>query len=358
MTASTTATKASATVTTTSTNSAAPEEPPSMRLLRCITGHWVTAAVYSAAKLGLADRSRDAALSSDELAQAVGAHGPSLYRLLRALASLGIVAEVAPRKFRLTEVGDLLRSDHPDSLRSFALFEGAPPHWRGWGNFLHSVRTGESAFENVHGQQFFDYCQTDSEFAAAFNSAMTGMSSSTIKAVLEACDFSGIRKLVDVGGGYGHLLIGILQRYPAMRGAILDLGHVSEGAKAAIDKAGLANRCEFVTGSFFDTMPRADGYIAKHIIHDWDDEHSRKILTNMRSAIEGNGKVLVVDAVIRPGADNSFPAMMDLEMLHATHGGRERTEAEFRERFASAGLRLNRVVATQSMLCVLEAVPA
>jgi hypothetical protein len=327
--------------------------------MQYITGHWVAAAVYAAVRLGLADRMQAGPRTADELAQAVGAHGPSVYRLLRALAALGIVREGPPRQFALTELGDLLRADHPRSMRSMALFQGAAPHWLGWGNFVHSVRTGESAFAQVHGQGFFDYCQTDAEFAAAFNGAMTAMSATAAEAVLEAYDFTGIRRLVDVGGGHGYLLSRILQRYPEMNGLVFDLPQVVAGAPPVLAAAGVADRCQTIAGSFFDFVPPADAYIAKNIIHDWSDERSLQILSHVRRAIEGRGRVLLVELVVSPDAsDGAMPILIDLEMLHATHGGRERTAEEFAALLAAAGLRLDRVVKTRSMFNVLEAVPA
>lgn len=223
---------------------------------------------------------------------------------------------------------------------------------------MHSVRTGLPAFEHVHGKGFFDYCGDDEEFSAAFNGAMTAMSAVAADAVLEAYDFTGVRKLVDVGGGHGYLISRILKRYPRLTGGLIDLPHVVEGARSSFATAALLDRCEVVGGSFFDSVPPGDAYIAKHIIHDWDDEHSRTILQNMRKAMTGNGRVLLVEMVVTPDNKGTMAVLIDLEMLHATHGGRERTEPEFAELFASAGLKLNRIVPTKSQFCVLEAVPA
>ena len=269
---------------------------------------------------------------------------------------MGVFQEVQPDEFSLTDVGELLQTDHPKSMKSMALFQGAAPHWQGWGAFLHSVKTGESAFEHVHGRGFFDYCKTDQEFSEAFNGAMTGMSAAASEAVAESYDFAGIDKLVDVGGGHGYLLSSILQRYKDMRGVICDLPHVVEGAKLAIDSTGLDERCELVGGDFFEKVPSGDAYIAKNIIHDWDDDHAVKILKNMRAAMDGDGKVLLVEVVVTDNNRGAMATLLDLEMLHATHGGRERTEAEFGELFTASGLKLNRTVATKSLFCVVEAV--
>lgn len=332
--------------------------PPPVQLVQMITGHWVAAAIYSAVKLRLPDHLAGGALNSEALARAAGTHADSTYRLCRALSALGVLIESPGQKFELSPLGDLLRSDHPQSMRSMAMFQGAPPHWQGWGSFAHAVETGQPAFEHVHGKQFFDYCAGDPEFAAAFNGAMTALSAAASAAVVQAYDFSGIRTLVDVGGGHGHLLSTILSANSQLQGIVFDLPQVVEGATPAIAAAGLQDRCQAVGGSFFDSVPAGDAYISKHIIHDWDDEHSRKILSNMAAAMDGHGKVLLVEVVIGFGNESLFAKLIDLEMLHATHGGRERTEDEFRALFASAGLKLQRVVPTQSMFCVLEAVPA
>ena len=330
-------------------------EQPSTRLMQFITGHWVAAAVYASAKLGLADELRDGPKSSEQLAQAVGAHGPSVYRLLRALNNLGVFRESQPGCFELTEVGELLRSDHPRSMRPMALFQGAEPHWHGWGAFLHSVKTGQPAFDHVHGIGFFEYCQTDSEFSEAFNGAMTAMSAAASDAVIEAYNFSGIRRLVDLGGGHGYLLSSILQRYPEMTGTLMDLPHVVKGAKAPIEAAGLADRCELVGGDFFESLPAGDTYIAKNIIHDWDDELAARILRNVRAAMQNKGRVLLVEAVVTPDNRGSMAVLIDLEMLHATDGGRERTESEFADLFAAAGFELERIVPTESLFSIVEA---
>jgi hypothetical protein len=335
-----------------------PGQRPALKLMPLITGHWVAAAVHAAARLKLADLLVSGPKTSDELAAAVGADGSSVYRLMRALATLGLFEEISPKRFQQSELSELLRSDHPESMRPMALFQGSPPHWKAWGAFLHSVRTGQPAFEHVHGMRFFDYCQTDAEFAEAFNGAMTGFSAVAAQAVLDAYDFSAVHKLIDVGGGHGYLIAQILKRYRQLRGGLIDLPSVVPGATSALQEAGVLNRCEVIGGSFFDQVPPADAYISKSIIHDWDDEHSRTILKNMRTAMEGEGRVLLVELVVNPKEKDSTAALIDLEMLNGTHGGRERTEDEFAELFASAGFRLNRVVRTKSPFCVLEAVPA
>ncbi len=332
------------------------DKPAAAQLLEKITGHWVTAAIYAAAKLRFADFLVQGPRTSDELAKLANSHPDATYRLLRALAGLGIFEERPGKQFALNEQGELLTTDHPRSVRDVALFQGAPPHWQGWGNLLHSVQTGESAFEYTHGKRFFDYCQGDPDFAAAFNGAMTCFATSSAEAVIESYDFSGIRHLVDVGGGHGALLIRILREYPGLRGTVFDLPSVIEGTREAIAAAGLADRCGVHSGSFFeDPLPPADAYIAQHIIHDWDDEHARRILQAMRQGLEPSGRVLLVEDMIEPDTPGPGAKLIDLEMLHATLGGRERTQEEFAALFASAGLKLTRVVETKSNSRVIEA---
>lgn len=340
-------------------NQPAPQAPPPQaQLMQFITGHWVTAALYSAAKLELADHLHAGPQNCADLARAVDGHEDSIYRLLRALSSLGIFEETAPRTFKNTAVGECLRKDHPRSLRGMILFQGSPPHWQGWGSLLHSMKTGQSAFEHVHHQGFFDYCQAHPEFGEVFNNAMTGMSSSTAESVLQAYDFSGINTLIDVGGGHGYLISRILQKYPQLQGGLFDLPEVVADATPLLKQAGVADRCAVTGGSFFESVPPADAYISSHIIHDWDDEHSLRILKAMRASLAPNGRVLLVEIVISDQKEKNIGVWLDLEMLHATHGGRERTTAEYAALFQAAGLRLNKVVTTPSPTCVLEAVPA
>jgi hypothetical protein len=331
------------------------QPPPPAQLMQMITGHWVAAAVHVMARLEIPDAIGDGCRAVETIATDVGAHAPSVFRLLRALASLGLAEEVTPRAFKLTATGQLLRKDVPGSLRGMALFQGAPPHWSGWGTFAHSVKTGESAFEHVHGKSFFDYLSDDPRYAEAFNDAMTGNSRGSVQAVLDAYDFSEAKTLVDVGGGHGALVIAILERYPELRGGVIDMPGVVGGARRALDARDLAGRCMVLGGDFFTEVPAADTYIAKHIIHDWGDEDCVRILTAMRNGMQGRGKVLIVDAVIPPGNDPNVAKLLDLEMLNTTHGGKERSEEEFAGLLRAAGFRLERVIPTQGMVSIVEA---
>lgn len=335
----------------------AQEPQPGAQLFQMLTGKWVSQALYAAATLGIADLVVEGARTAEQLAEATGSHPRSLQRLLRSLASVGVFHETGDGRFEQSPISELLRTDVPGSLRANAMFFGVRSTWRPWGEILHSVRTGKPAFDHVYGMPIFDYYQQDLEEAAIFNQAMTGLSKMVASAVLEAYDFSGIRKMVDVAGGHGMLLKSILGRYPDMQGVLFDLPKVIEGARAAAGDNGVAGRLEFVAGSFFESVPTgADAYIMKHIIHDWDDERAVAILSTCRRAIPSDGRVLLVETVVPGPNEPSLAKLLDLEML-VLPGGIERTEPEYAELFRQAGFRLSRVLRTESFMNVIEARP-
>ena len=337
-------------------NDVAENAPPEAVLTQMITGSLGSQAVYVAAKLGIADLLAQGAKRVDELAIAADADAPSLYRVLRALASCGIFAEQNDRLFELTPTAELLRSDSPGSLRDLAIFMGEDWHWRVWGQTLYSVRTGKPAWSQVHGQEAFPYFAANREAAKIFDRAMTSLSNLAIKAVVEGYDFSGIETLVDVAGGHGRLLTTILEANPSVKGILFDVPHVIEGAKENKQIEALGSRCEHATGDFFVDVPAgADAYIMKHIIHDWDDARALQILKNIKRVMKASGRVLLVEAVITPRNERDFGKFLDIEML-VSPGGKERTSEEYKELFAQAGLRLTRVLPTKSPYSVIEAV--
>jgi len=335
--------------------------PPAAQLLQFVTAPWLSQAIYAAAKLGVADLLKDGPKPASELAHATKNSPEPMYRLLRALAAFGIFRETTPGTFELTPIAQHLRSDVPDSLRGVAIMFGSPWHRAAWTEILHAVRTAEPSFEHAHGQGFFDYCQSHPDAAAVFDEAMTSFSTQETPLVLEAYDFSGIRKLVDVAGGHGSLLAEILKKNPAMQGVLFDLPSVIDGAKKRkhLEAAGVAPRCELVGGDFFQSVPAGgDAYLMKHIIHDWSDGHCVTILNNCRKAMAPGGRLLLIEMVLSPGNEPHIGKLLDLEMLVQTRGGKERTEAEFRDLFAAGGFRLTRIVKTKSFACVIEGVPA
>jgi len=331
---------------------------PSAFLTQIMLGSLATQAVYVAATLGIADLLVDGPKSVAELARARNADAPSLYRVLRALAAIGIFVEQEDRVFALTPTAEPLRSDVPNSLRDVAMFLGADWHWQVWGKSLYSVRTGKSAWSQVHGEEVFSYFENNPEAGRIFNRTMSSFSGLATEAVLNAYDFSGIGQLVDIGVGQGRILTGILEAYPKLRGVLFDLPYVIDDARAEVAETRVNNRVEFASGDFFAGVPKdADAYILKSIIHDWDDEHALTILKNIRRAMKRGGRVLLIESIIADGSNQTFGKLIDLEML-VSAGGQERTTQQYEELFARAGLKLNRIVTTESPYSVIEAVEA
>ncbi len=331
---------------------------PDIALTQTILGSLNAQAVYVAAKLGVADALATAPKSIDQLSREVGAHESSLYRVLRALASIGIFAEEQQRTFRLTPMAELLRSDVDGSLRDVAIFMGEDWHWSVWGQTLHSVKTGEAGWNRVHGKTVFPYFETNSEAAEIFDRAMSSFTTLARKAVATAYDFSSLNVLVDVAGGHGRLLTAILEATPDLRGVLFDLPHVIGRAKASEEIKKLGSRLDLKVGDFFESVPAgADGYILKHIIHDWKDPEAIKVLTNIRKAMSTYGRVLLVEAVVGDVNEPDFAKILDIEML-VSPGGKERTATEYADLFRHSGLKLSRVIPTRSPYSVIEAVKA
>jgi O-methyltransferase domain/Dimerisation domain len=345
-------------MTTVSPTQTTTEAPPQAEMMQLIFGFMVSQALYVAAKLGVADLLKDGPKDFNELARATGSHAPSLYRVLRALSSVGVFTETDPGVFGLTPLAATLQTDAPDSMRAMSIFLGGQCNWQAWGDILHSVKTGESAFEHVFGMGFFQYVEQHAEESKVFNEAMTSNSVPFNQAVAAAYDFSPIAKLIDVGGGHGSLITTILKAYPGIQGILFDAPHVSEGARRRIEAEGVTERCTVMAGDFFESVPAGgDAYIMKHIIHDWDEARAIMILKNCRRAMHEDARLLIVEEVIPCGDEPSIGKFIDLEML-LMPGGRERTEAEYRTLFEAAGFKLTRITPTQSPLSVIEGRPA
>ncbi len=338
---------------------ARPEDLPApLALFQMITGHYLSRAIYLAARLGIADLLSVGPQHYAELAKATGMHAPSLYRVMRLLASAGVFEEKEDGRFALTPIGEWLRRGVPGSRHSVALLFAGPMQHRSWDDLLYSVQTGSVAFDHAFGMGAFEYLAQHTEEAAIFNEAMTGATAQTATAVAAAYDFSSLGTIVDVGGGHGILLATILKANPGLRGVLFDLPHVIEGAKKQMQDAGLAGRCEVIPGDFFEAVPAGgDAYLLKHVIHDWDDPRAITILRNCGRAMALQGKLLLVEMALPARMDQSpasrIMAGSDVNML-VNVGGRERTEAEFRALFEAAGFRLARIVPTQALSSVLE----
>jgi len=329
----------------------------SSALLDMIAGKWAAQAISVAAELGIADLLKDGARSSHEIAAETGVSEDGAYRLLRALAGMNLLTESENRSFALTNLGKYLRSDVPGSVRGYARLVGHDLTWRPWGHLLHSVRTGKAAFDFVFGKTIFDHVAAEPGAAATFNEAMTSISLIETSAVVGAYDFHGIGKLVDVGGGHGFLLAAILKANREMRGILFEMPHALEGAQKLLAEEGVKSRCEIVGGDFFAAVPPGgDAYILKHIIHDWDDERSIRILRKCHGAMRRGGKLLLAEVEIGAGGESPFAGLLDLEMLVLTPGGRERTREEFQKLFAAAGFKLTGIVGTGTHISIVEGV--
>ena len=347
---------------TISSSSMGPPSPQDFsEIFNLIGGYRVSQAIYVVAELGIPDRLAAGPRHCDELAVETKTHAPALYRVLRFLAGAGLFSEPVPQKFELTRLGSTLRSDLPGSLSTVPRFWLREFHWKPWGRLIHSVRTGETAFDHVHGMGVFEYFRVDAEAAGIFNAAMTGGSARSSAAIVGRYDFSGFRTIVDIGGGHGFFLATILKSNPALRGTLFDLPDVVAGADQVLGGSELRGRCEIVGGSFFEQVPAGgDAYILRQVLHDWDDDRASAILRNCHAAIPETGKLLVVEREIAPRHREAMPVLhVDLEML-VNAGGMERTEAQYRSLFENAGFRLTNIVPLMDVagFSVFEGVPS
>jgi hypothetical protein len=342
---------ASAATAATTTQPAAPEV-----LTQMAFGALMSQALYVAAKIGVADLLSEKPRPVRALAAATETNERALYRVLRSLASAGVFAETDPKVFALTPYAELLRSNVPGSLRNGIIFAGEEWHWRVWGNLLHSLKTGQSAWGQVHGAEVFDYFAAKPEQAEIFNHAMTDGSVAIAPLIVDAYDFSGIKRLTDIAGGHGYLLAQILKANPDVKGTLFDVAPVIAGASQLLEGEGVGERVEKVSGDFFASVPEgADAYIMKHIIHDWDDERATRILRNINRAMTKGSKVLIVEVVVPEDNELHFSKLLDLEML-VSPGGVERTATEYGELLSAASLRLTRIIQTKSPYSIIEAV--
>ncbi len=321
-------------------------------------GSWITQAIFVAAKIGIADQIDDEAQSCEELSTRTGVPASSLYRLLRALASIGIFAEVAGRRFEMTPLAACLRSDAPGSLRATSIVMGEL-YYPAWSSLLPSIQTGHSAFSEVFGTDFFGHFAENAEIGARFQESMANQNRRTNLAIPQDYDFHGFHRIVDIGGGNGSLLAAILQANPGAHGVLFDLPHVLEDGRNYLTEAGLIDRCELVSGSFFNRVPSAgDVYLLRWILHDFDDEAAMQILGACRVAMSPGARLLAVEQIVGEEDDASswFTKFMDLHMLVLLNG-RERTSEEFRELFAASGFQLSRIIPTAPQFSILETFP-
>jgi precorrin-6B methylase 2 len=328
---------------------------PAMLLREMLTGYWTSQSIYAIAKLGVADLLRSGPQSSEQLAGSLLVNKSALYRMMHTLSSYGLFAEDDKHNFALTPLGSLLQTDVPGSMRAMAVWNGELSY-RAWGAVLHSLETGQPALRHALGMKLFEYLSQHPESRQVFDEAMTGLALQVSQAVVTAYDFSGVKRVVDVGGGQGTLAATILLAHDDMKAIVFDLPDAVESARKQIKLMGLESRCEIVGGDFFEHIPPGgDCYLMASVIHDWDDEHSLRILKQCRRAMDQGARLLLVDCVITDSAEPQFAKLLDLQMLVVT-GGLERTEARFRELLAAAQFRVTKIIRTAVPESIVEAV--
>ena len=325
-------------------------------LLEMIRGFRVSQCIYVAAKLGIADLLKDGEQHCDALAAATNSNKAAIYRLLRALASVGIFAETQPHYFKLTPLATGLQSDTGNSLKAYAITLGEETY-QAWGNLTYSMRTGRDAFEDLYGMNLYAFFQQNPGSWKNFDRAMTDLSETVNSALLAAYDFSSIGKLVDVGGGNGRLLSCILQAYSTMTGVLFDRPDVIDRASDLLSVPDMQGRLQLAKGDFFKTIPAGgDAYLLKHVMHNWGDEQAITILKNCHQTIKKQGRLLVIESVILPSNEPDPGKFMDMSMLALLPNARERTEDEYRALLKTAGFNLTKIVSTESEVSVIEAV--
>lgn len=330
--------------------------PPPIAVIDIIFGAFLSQAISASAQLGIADALAAGPLTKEELAGRIGADPDSVARLMRLLISRGVFRRRRDGRFALNALAETLRTDSPVSTRGAALLFGSPQHRANWTRLADAVRTGEPNPPKVFGKDFFDYLRDDPEFAEIFNSAMTSTSSVLEAAVVAAYDFTPFGVIADIGGGHGRLLSSILAAAPNSRGVLFDLPEAVEGAPPVLAAHGVADRVTVTGGSFFESVPAADAYVMKNVIHDWPDDKAVAILGIVKAAAPPGATLLLLEMVV-PDHDREFLGhYADMEML-VMAGALERSLTQWTDLLRQGGFRLQRVVQTAGPLCVIEAVP-
>ncbi len=344
---------------------ASADEDPSSTLLGMMRGYWVSQTIFVAARLGIADLLADGPRPCASLAESTGLPERSVYRLLRALASVGVFTEVGEREFGLTPLADSLRTDAAGSQRGSGIVMGEL-FYRAWDELLPSLRTESSQFDQTFGTDLFSCLGANPELGSRFQDMMAGVNASANASVSSSYDFSEMSRVVDVGGGNGSLLAAVLGANPGLHGALLELPEVLDEARPQLAAAGVADRCDLVGGDLLAATPTDpavpagyDAYLLRWVLHDFDDDRAVHILEQCRAGMPAQGRLLVVEQVLTADEDPAswVSKFMDLHML-VLFGGQERTESEFRELFRAAGFELRRVIPTGPALSILEAVPS
>jgi len=332
--------------------------PPQARLIEMAMAQWISRLLHLVVQMNLVDQLTQGPRTAEELAQSTEADARSLYRVMRALASLGLFTEDAAHCFSLTPLSEALTSGMPGSVRSAVLLLGGDLSARSLDQLHYSVQTGKSGFEKAFGMPVFEWLATHPAQASMFSETMVSFHGAEPAAVAAAYDFSRLNTIIDVGGATGNLLTTILGRHPGSRGILFDRPHVVGDAPALIQGRGLGDRVKIEAGNFFESVPAGgDAYLLSHIIHDWSEAQCLTILANCRRAMNPGSRLLIIEMVL-PSGDAPHPGkMLDIIML-AIPGGQERTEAEYRTLLDRAGFRLAQVLPTESAVSIVEAFPS
>ncbi|MFC2156532.1 methyltransferase [Acidobacteriota bacterium] len=329
------------------------ELPPPAQLMKFIVGRWISKPIYVAAELRIADMLAEGPKSIEELALLSQSHASSLFRVMRALASVGIFSEREDKRFELTPMAEYLRTG---AMRSIALMFNSDWSDKAWSCFLKSVKTGGTAFETAHGMPVSNWLEDNPRAADVFNEANAIKAAGSHRAIVDVYDFSGINTLTDVGGGVGALMAEILAANPSMKGIVAEIPSVIQKANEMIQARGIEDRCQAIECDFFKNIPPgSDAYLMSNILHDWPDEQCQIILANCYKAMRTESKLLVVEMIVPPGNSPSIAKLLDLEMLVMT-GGRERTETEYANLFESSGFKLSRIIPTNENICIIEGI--
>lgn len=333
------------------------QEQPQVAMFQIISGFWISRGVFVIAKLGIPDILKSGPKTAAELASATDTHAESLFRVLRALVSVGVLASDNENRFSNTSVSETLVTDAPGSLRWFTISELGQEHYPAWGNLMHSVKTGEIAFDKFFGNDIWAYFRNNPEEATVFNNSMSGVTAALNESLRSLYDFSKFKTVVDVGGGHGGLITEILKSNPNAKGILFDAAEVINGSRERLAEAGLSDRCGAVAGDFFKAVPEGgDAYVMKWIIHDWDDERAIKILKNCRAQMGPDARLIIVDCVVPETNEPHFSKFIDLNMLVMT-GGKERTAKEFARLLEASGFKLLQVIPTDQPTSIIEGQP-
>ncbi len=322
--------------------------PPQAVIMQMATGAWVTKVISEVTRLGVPDLlKRRGAMNAAEMVTAGGipAAPNALERLLRACASLGVFSEDGEGKFGPTELSEVLTSDSPVSVKK--LVEAMGGAWyRGWAELLDAIKTGKPQVKKVFGMEWWDYLNANPKELEDFGEAMKSNSLNSLRGVLENCDFKGVEKVADIGGGFGHLAVALLEKYPTLQATVMDLPDLIPLAQERFpvkDRA-VANRLQYVAGNMFDSVPAADVYIMKHIIHDWEDDECIRLLQNCHQSMQGDGRVICVDSVLPPmgNVGGTAAKLLDINML-VFIAGKERTEEQWHQLYRTAGFEIRSI---------------